>query len=86
MSRRLAAPVLTAGAALSATPAYAHGFAGPHMFISTLIVDDSNVAEDASLPTLSWLRQPTAAAAALLAALARGRPLQSKLDRGRRSL
>ncbi len=39
-------------------PAYAHGFAGPHMFVSTLIIDDPNVADEASLPTLSWQPQP----------------------------
>ena len=38
--------------------AYAHGFAGPHMFISTLLIDDPNVADEASLPTFSFLPQP----------------------------
>ena len=38
--------------------AQAHGFAGPHMFVSTLIIDDPNVADEASLPTLSWQPQP----------------------------
>jgi len=36
----------------------AHGFAGPHMFISTLLIDDPNVADEASLPTFIWLPQP----------------------------
>ena len=36
----------------------AHGFAGPHMFISTLLIDDPNVADEASLPTFSYLPQP----------------------------
>ena len=36
----------------------AHGFAGPHMFISTLLIDDPNVADEASLPTFTWLPQP----------------------------
>ena len=43
-----------AGASLLASePAFAHGFAGPHMFVSTLIIDDPNVADEASLPTFS---------------------------------
>jgi hypothetical protein len=40
-------------------PAWAHGFAGPHMFVSTLIIDDPNVADEASLPTFSLLPQPS---------------------------
>jgi hypothetical protein len=39
--------------------AYAHGFAGDHLFISTLLIDDPNVADEASLPTFSFLPQPT---------------------------
>ncbi len=39
--------------------AHAHGFAGDHMFISTLLIDDPNVADEASLPTFSYLPQPT---------------------------
>ncbi|HET7879276.1 MAG TPA: hypothetical protein VFL55_00210 [Acetobacteraceae bacterium] len=33
----------------------AHGYAGPHMFISTLLIDDPNVADEASLPTFQFL-------------------------------
>jgi len=40
--------------------AYAHGFAGDHLFISTLLIDDPNVADEASLPTFSYLPGPTA--------------------------
>jgi hypothetical protein len=40
-------------------PIFAHGFAGPHMFISTLLIDDPNVADEASLPTFTFLPQPT---------------------------
>ena len=36
-----------------------HGFAGPHMFISTVLIDDPNVADEASLPTFTFLPQPT---------------------------
>ncbi len=59
MPRFFAAAAMSAGTALSAVPALAHGFAGPHMFISTLLIDDPNVADEASLPTFSWLPQPT---------------------------
>ena len=44
---------------ISVQPVFAHGFAGPHMFISTLLIDDPNVADEASLPTFSFLPQPT---------------------------
>jgi hypothetical protein len=37
--------------------ANAHGFAGDHMFISTLLIDDPNVADEASLPTFQFLPQ-----------------------------
>jgi hypothetical protein len=38
--------------------ACAHGFVGDHLFISTLLLDDPNVADEASLPTFSFLPQP----------------------------
>lgn len=64
-SHRMAAALTAAAvfvAALMAaalpTPAQAHGFAGDHMFISTLLIDDPNVADEASLPTFSFLPQP----------------------------
>jgi hypothetical protein len=50
---------LAGASLLSAEPVFAHGFAGPHMFISTLLIDDPNVADEASLPTFSFLPQPT---------------------------
>jgi hypothetical protein len=50
---------LAAGVPASSQPAAAHGFAGDHMFVSTLIIDDPNVADEASLPTFSFLPQPT---------------------------
>ena len=43
---------------VSVHSAFGHGFAGPHMFISTLLIDDPNVADEASLPTFIWLPQP----------------------------
>jgi hypothetical protein len=51
------------GAALLPLPVLAHGFAGPHMFISTLLIDDPNVADEASLPTFMFLPQPEASGA-----------------------
>ena len=56
---RLVAPAALAAGLLSATAALAHGVAGAHMFVSTLIIDDPNVADEASLPTFTWLPQPT---------------------------
>ena len=44
---------------LPVQPVFAHGFAGPHMFISTLLIDDPNVADEASVPTFMWLPQPS---------------------------
>ncbi len=46
---------LVAGAMPLTQHAHAHGFAGDHMFISTLIIDDPNVADEASLPTFAYL-------------------------------
>jgi hypothetical protein len=54
-----AAPLAALVAAAFPTSARAHGFAGDHMFISTLLIDDPNVADEASLPTFSYLPQPT---------------------------
>ena len=55
-----------AGLALcaAASSAMAHGVAGAHMFVSTLIMDDPNVSDEASLPTFSYLPQPTDGGAA----------------------
>jgi hypothetical protein len=54
-------------AALVSPECRAHGFAGAHMFVSTLIIDDPNVADEASLPTFSFLPQPTDSGPAPLA-------------------
>ncbi len=56
--RRLCLPTVLVCAAGFHHPAFAHGFAGPHLFVSTLIIDDPNVADEASIPTLSWQPQP----------------------------
>jgi hypothetical protein len=50
---------LVGASLLPIQPVFAHGFAGPHMFISTLLIDDPNVADEASVPTFMWLPQPT---------------------------
>ena len=58
MPRPTVLAALAGASLLSSEPAFAHGFAGPHMFISTLLIDDPNVADEASLPTFSFLPQP----------------------------
>jgi hypothetical protein len=57
MSRPYILAAAAIGAALASAPAYAHGVAGAHMFVSTLLIDDPNVADEASLPTFSYLPQ-----------------------------
>ena len=58
MHRPILLATLAGASLLSSGSAFAHGFAGPHMFISTLLIDDPNVADEASLPTFSYLPQP----------------------------
>jgi len=50
---------IAAALAVAAPHAHAHGVAGDHLFVSTLLIDDANVADEASLPTFSLLPQPT---------------------------
>jgi hypothetical protein len=38
---------------------HAHGVAGARLFISTMLIDDPNVADEATLPLFFWLPQPT---------------------------
>jgi hypothetical protein len=59
MPRPTLLAALAGASLLPIQPVFAHGFAGPHMFVSTLIIDDPNVADEASLPTFSVLPQPT---------------------------
>lgn len=59
MPSKVLCAALVAGCALLSHQARAHGFAGDHMFVSTLIIDDPNVADEASLPTFSFLPQPS---------------------------
>ena len=58
MTRSTLIVALIGACTLTPRFAVAHGFAGPHMFISTLLIDDPNVADEASLPTFTWLPQP----------------------------
>jgi hypothetical protein len=57
MNPRYLLAALAAGTMPVFQQAHAHGFAGDHMFISTLLIDDPNVADEASLPTFSYLPQ-----------------------------
>jgi hypothetical protein len=57
MTPRYLLATLAAGTLAFANQANAHGFAGDHMFISTLLIDDPNVADEASLPTFQFLPQ-----------------------------
>jgi hypothetical protein len=59
MRPRTLLATLAAGTMALTNHAHAHGFAGDHMFISTLLIDDPNVADEASLPTFSFLPQPS---------------------------
>jgi len=38
--------------------AHAHGIAGARLFVSTMLIDDPNVADEATLPLFFWLPQP----------------------------
>jgi hypothetical protein len=38
-------------------PAHAHGIAGARLFVSTLLIDDPNVDDEATLPLFFWLPQ-----------------------------
>jgi len=58
MNPRYPLAALVAGTMPLAQHAHAHGFAGDHMFISTLLIDDPNVADEASLPTFQFLPSP----------------------------
>ncbi len=49
--------------AATALPADAHGVAGARVFLSTLQFDDPAVADEATLPTASWTRQPASGGA-----------------------
>lgn len=54
MSRHLAPAVLAATTLLSA-PALAHGIAGPRLFVSTMLIDDPNVADEATVSQFQWM-------------------------------
>jgi len=50
---------LAAGGVVLTHQAGAHGVAGAHLFVSTLLLDDPNVADEATVPTFSYLPQPS---------------------------
>ena len=58
MKRPYLLATLAAGFPAVANHAHAHGYAGDHLFISTLLIDDPFMADEASLPTFSYLPQP----------------------------
>jgi hypothetical protein len=51
---RPSAPAALAVAALFAGPAFAHGIAGPRLFVSTMLIDDPNVADEATISQFQW--------------------------------
>src|SRR5271165_4582226 len=50
---------LAIGAALLPVPTLASGVVGEHILINTMIIDDPFVEDEATLPTFSWLPQPS---------------------------
>ncbi|PPQ26300.1 hypothetical protein [Rhodopila globiformis] len=58
MRRPYLLATLAAGLPAVANHADAHGWAGDHLFVSTLIIDDPFMEDEASLPTFSYLPQP----------------------------
>jgi hypothetical protein len=57
MKSRYLFATLAIGAMALPNRADPHGFAGDHLFISTLLIDDPNVADEMSIPTFSYLPQ-----------------------------
>ena len=53
-----AAAAVSLSALLGSAAAHAHAIAGPRVFPVTLTIDDPGVADEASLPTFSFQRQP----------------------------
>jgi hypothetical protein len=58
MKRPYLFATLAAAMPAAANHAYAHGYAGDHLMVSTLLIDDPFMADEASLPTFSYLPQP----------------------------
>lgn len=52
---RLRAAAAVAVAALATGPAFAHGVAGPRLFVSTMLIDDPNVADEATVSQFQWM-------------------------------
>src|SRR4051794_11787793 len=55
-ARKLCAPAFIAVCGLAAAPAHAHGVAGNRFFPATLATDDPAVADELSLPTVSYFK------------------------------
>jgi hypothetical protein len=55
MSPRTLVPAVLAVATLFAGPAFAHGIAGDRLFVSTLLIDDPNVADEATVSQFQWM-------------------------------
>jgi hypothetical protein len=58
IARALLALLTGSGSFLATDAAMAHGFAGKRFFPATLTVDDPFVADELSLPTVSYLKSP----------------------------
>ena len=58
MNPRYLLATMAVGTTALTNHAWAHRFAGDHMFISTLLIDDPNVADEASLgtPVEDWFK------------------------------
>jgi hypothetical protein len=52
----LLAPLAACAGLVASPPALGHGFAGKRFFPATLVIDDPFVADEASLPTVSYLK------------------------------
>ncbi len=55
----LVAGALSPAAELASSPAFAHAIAGDRVFPVTQTFDDPGMADEASIPTLSWQQQPS---------------------------
>ncbi len=53
---RVLFPAALLGALAGVSPALAHGVAGARVFVTTLTIDDPAVADEASIPTISYQR------------------------------
>src|SRR5215831_18786299 len=54
----IVAAVLACATLCANSPVLAHGFAGKRFFPATLVIEDPFVADELSLPTISYFKQP----------------------------